>query len=146
MKNLTKRKYRGIRQRHVNETVWNLYGYKFFQNQEALLNVVGMVTEDMESIFKDFDYVIPIKPRNSGSDITMKIAEVAATCTHAEIADILNPGNSTAKRVDYIKGMKVLIVDDVITSGRTARKAEKAIKILKPASIHFYALATAMDK
>lgn len=144
MKNLTKRKYSGIRQRNVNETVWNLYGYKFFKNEDCFYNLVEMAREDLEGY--NFDVVIPIKPRNSGSDIVLRLATKIAEFTGATLVDCLNNSNTATTKKLSSRGYAVLIVDDVITSGRTAAKAEKAIRTTKPASIRFYAIAKANMK
>lgn len=146
MKNLTKRKYSGIRQKHVNHTVWNLYGYKFYENTICLSNLKSFALEDLQDI--DFDIVIPINPRNSGSDIVYRIAKHIAFEKNAQLVECLNHSNSTVNKLfaDTVKGKNVLIVDDVYTTGRTAARAEKAIKSLKPASVSFYALAKAKEK
>lgn len=145
MKNLTKRKYSGIRQRNVNEIVWNIYGYKFFNNISCLFNLKKFAIEDLSG--HEFDVIVPIKPRNSGSDIVKQIAWEIADKHGVGVADCLNNTNTIAdKSFSYMKGYRVLIIDDVITTGRTAAKAEKAIRAFKPQSVQFYALAKASEK
>jgi len=146
MKNLTKRSYSGIRQRNVNHTVWNLYGYKFYENSICLQNLEEFAIQDLEGA--NFDVVVPINPRNSGSDIVYRIAKHIAFNYNALFVECLNPNNITANKayLDDIKGKNILIVDDVYTTGRTSAKAEKAIKALKPRSISFYAIAKAKER
>lgn len=146
MKNLTRRAYSGIRQRNVNETVWSIYGYKFFQNEDCFTTLIDMSIDDLDGT--DFDVIVPIKPRNSGSDIVYRLSVHIATHFDILIVDCLNQTNTKADKayLNDVKGKKILIVDDVYTTGRTAAKAEKAIKALKPRSISFYAIAKAKDK
>jgi len=146
MKNLTKRAYSGIRKRNVNYTVWNLYGYKFFQNIDCLRKLKEFIDEDLIDV--DFDVIVPINPRNSGSDIVLHIAKHIAFKTDSLLVDCLSSNNSSAAKsfMDQVKGKTVLIVDDVYTTGRTAKRAEQAVKTLKPRSISFYALAKAKEK
>ena len=145
MKNLTKRKYSGIRQKHVNEIVWNLYGYKFFKNENCMATLENFMSDDL-SIYSDtFDYIIPIKPRNSGSNIVGRMAEYISNILNCNVLDILHPGNASATKRD-LRGLKILLVDDVITTGRTAAKAAKALEKLGARNIQFYALAKATEK
>lgn len=145
MKNLTVNKYKGIRSRDVNHIVWNLYGYKFFENYRCLGVLEEYASTDLSQLVNEFDYIIPIKPRNSGSDIVFRISDYIAKILNCELLDILNYGNGSATKRD-LKGMRILIVDDVITTGNTAAKAEKAIRKLGAKNIQFYALAKAAQK
>ncbi|MDO9152364.1 MAG: phosphoribosyltransferase [Paludibacter sp.] len=138
MKNLTKGAYKGIRQRNVNETVWNIYGYKFFKNEDCFKKLISFAENDLSGL--EFDYVIPIKPRNSGSDITYRLAVHIAGFLHCDMIDLLLYGNRSATKRD-LKSYNILIVDDVMFTGKTAQKAFITIKNLKPKTISFYSLA-----
>ena len=139
MKNLTIRKYSGIRQRHINEVVWNIYGYKYFQNEDCFKKLVEMAKEDLTDY--SFDVIIPIKPRNSGSDIVVRLASHLADYFDCPLLDCLKPTNKSLVAKEHLKNVNVLLIDDVFFTGRTASNAEMAIKPVKPKSISFYALA-----
>lgn len=144
MKNLTKRAYSGIRQRHINEVVWNIYGYKFFQNEDCFRKLVSMAIEDLEGW--NFDTIIPVKPRNSGSDIVVRLASKLADHFSCELYDCLSASNGRTLINDLLKDRNVLIIDDVYFTGRTADKANSVIKKLKPKALFFYALAKSTTK
>ena len=139
MKNLTKRPFSGIRQRHVNEVVWNIYGYKFYNNEACLDRLISFATEDLQD--EDFDIIVPIQPRNSGSDIVRRLAVVVSNNLNKELCDILSSTNSSVTDKTLLRGKTILIIDDVYYTGKTTRKAEKALQRLKPKKIVCYALA-----
>ena len=144
MKNLTRRTYSGIRQRNVNEVVWNIYGYKYFHNEDCFETLVKMAIEDLQDY--DFDIIIPIKPRNSGSDIVIRIASRLADYFKCTVHDCLNSRNNRNTIKDYLKNQNVLIVDDVYFTGKTANKAYLTIKGLRPDTLSFYAIAKSNTK
>ena len=139
MRNLTTRKFYGIRQKHVNAEAWHIYGYKFFENQKSLDILCGYAAEDLFSYA--FDIIVPIKPRDSGSDLVLQLAEHVSSKYGWELLDILRPGNKTVTSKQSLKGKNVLIIDDVYYTGKTVKAAYTALKKLNPKLIMFYAIA-----
>ena len=139
MKNLTKRLFSGIRQRHINEIVWNIYGYKFYGNYQCFVNLCYAAVEDLRE--EDFDIIIPIQPRNSGSDIVPKLAQRVGGTLQKQVLNILSSTNSNVTDKTPLRGKIVLIMDDVYYTGKTMRKADKALQRLRPHKIVYYALA-----
>jgi predicted amidophosphoribosyltransferase len=139
MKNLTTRKFYGIRQKHVNAEAWHIYGYKFFENQKSLDILNSYAAEDLFS--HTFDVIVPIKPRDSGSDLVLQLASHISGLYGWRLMDILKSGNRSTNSKSKLSGLTVLIIDDVLYTGRTCKAAYTAIKKLAPKSIAYYAIA-----
>lgn len=144
MKNITKRSFSGIRQKHVNEVVWNIYGYKFYRNENCLRKLIAFAHDDISTYRLGQDIiVIPINPRNSNSNLVRLVARQIASIFEFKFKPLLSKTNRGLTSHPDLRGKTVLIFDDVIYTGRTAERAKKALLSLKhpPAKILFYALA-----
>ncbi len=81
------------------------------------------------------------KPIEHGS--LRKVRETADqfTLSRADRKRNVRGAFSVTKDGGRLKGKRLLLVDDLYTTGNTAREAAKALQPLKPAEILFFALA-----
>lgn len=138
-KNLTKNKYIGIHQSAKISLITRLiYKAKFLQETEAINEICSILILQLHNI--DFDFVVAVQPTKSKFSLPHFISQQIADnkkCRYLKTG--LKKGNKEASK--NLKGKKVLIIDDVVYSGKTAKKAITAVKKQKPEKIFFLAIA-----
>lgn len=112
---------------------------KHKKDPEAIEALTKIAVEKIGS--KSFDYIVPIAPNSSKLSIPEVVARALSAKGNGKFLRCLSKDNK--KAAFSFTGKSVLIVDDVVDTGATMRKAIKAIQEAGAAKITFYAIAKA---
>ena len=140
-KNLTKNLYKGIHTSiEPNAVAKLIYFAKFLQNSTAIDEITNNIFQTVRNI--DFDYILPVYTTKTKTSLPLEIAKRLSTATNkkylAKFWTQPHKYNLTRKNI--------LLIDDVISSGRTMKKAISIVKKQNPKNIYFIAFAAANPK
>ncbi len=137
--NLTPYKYVGIHHAKApNEITKLIYRAKFLQEPDAVVEIAQRLSEHLRGIL--FDVIVPVNTTKTKTSLPLALSEQVALLTNKALLKTgLKDQNKTASR--QLFGKRVLILDDVQTTGRTMRKAVAAVKRAKPEAVYFMAIA-----
>lgn len=125
----------------MDRVAYSLLSAKFSGNKASHRYVNQYAIEDLKSKVKGIDYIVPIKPRDSGSSIVLDMAVAISKYYKIPVADALKIGNTDTKANANLTGKKCLLIDDVIFTGKTLSKGAQALKKVGAKSVIIYALA-----
>lgn len=125
----------------MDRVAYSLLSAKFSGNKASQRYVNQYAIEDLKSKVKGIDYIVPIKPRDSGSSIVLDMAIAISKYYKIPVADALKIGNTDTKANANLTGKKCLLIDDVIFTGKTLSKGAQALKKVGAKSVIIYALA-----
>ena len=139
VKDLTVNKYVGIKQSKTpNYITQHIYRAKFLLEEPSVEFLAENIYNTVR--FLDFDVIVPTNTTHSKVNFPERLCEYLSKFTEKpHIKSGLKNRNTEAS--PRLKGKKVLIVDDVVYSGRTMRKTIKAVKSIGPWAIYFIAVA-----
>ncbi len=127
--------FRGKTSGKSNDIARIIYGAKFFNNETSLKVLIRIAANDIDP--RGLDAIVPINTRDSHFNIPFRIAEKAAKKLNLKCIDALYKENTQARG---IRGLNVILLDDVIYTGTTMRKAVKACKKAGAKSVRFFAI------
>lgn len=129
--------FRGRATGKANDIARVIYGAKFFNNEKSLLQLIRIACNDIDP--KGIDVIVPINTRDSRYNIPSRIAKKVASILKIKFMDALTANNTKAST--KIKGMNVLLLDDVIYTGRTLATAAAACNKAGAKSVKAFAIA-----
>ncbi len=129
--------YRGKNSGHVNSMTRMIYAGKFFNNPTAIEKLIKVCSGDIPD--DKFDAIVPIKPSYNRTNFVLKLARGIAKRKKIKLIDALYNNNTKCK--PSVRGLRILIFDDVIYSGKTMKKAVNSVAAQKPKSISYFAIA-----
>lgn len=112
---------------------------KHKKDKDAIAELTKIATTKIGK--KTFSVIIPVSPNSSKLSIPETIGRALSRAGNGTFSNCLSKDNKKCSM--DLKGKNVLIVDDVIDSGATMRKAIKACQEAGAAKITFYAIAKA---
>lgn len=112
---------------------------KHRKDKEAIRELTKIATSKIGK--KTYSVIIPVSPNSSKLSIPDTIGRALSRAGNGHFVACLSKDNKKCS-LD-LKGKNVLIVDDVIDSGATMRKAIQACQAAGAAKITFYAIAKA---
>lgn len=144
-----------------------LLAFKFRQRKDVGRFLMGLLQEKIERLSERFDLIVPLpvtegRLRERGFNQTYILSEEIARMTHKPIGcrslvktretkDQYTLGREARMRnligvfavrnPEDIKGCRILLVDDLFTTGATASEAAKALLRAKAARVEVFALA-----
>ena len=127
--------FRGKTSGKSNDIARIIYGAKFFNNAKSLSSLIRIASRDIDP--KGIDAIIPVNTRDSRYNIPARISQKVASILKIKYIDALHTQNTTARG---IRGLNVIIFDDVIYTGATMRKAVDACKRAGAKSVKFFAI------
>ena len=141
IKNLTKNHYVGIHFADKPNAIAKLvYFAKFLQNSNAIDEITNNIFQTVQDI--DFDYILPVYTTKTKTSLPLEIARRLSTIKNKKyLAKFW-----TQPEKYNLTGKNILVVDDIISSGRTMRKAISLVKKQNPKKIYFIAFAAANPK
>lgn len=139
VKDLTENKYKGIKKsKSPNEITKEIYRAKFLQEFGSIDFLAKNLLDTLSGV--DFDIIVPTNTTHSKVNLPERICSIISETTKVRLLKSgLQDKNKKASKM--LKGKKVLIIDDVVYSGRTMRKCIAAVKKVKPEKIYFIAIA-----
>jgi len=129
--------YRGSKSGHVNAITHLIYGAKFFDNRKSFNALAKLCTYDINP--KDFDAIVPVNTRNSKYNLPANLANLIAQNLKIEYIEALYDDNKKCKK--SVKGLRILVFDDVIYTGKTMRTAKKSVSDAGAKSVTGFAIA-----
>ena len=129
--------FRGRATGKANQIARLIYGAKFFNNQKCLDALIDICCADIDA--SKFDTIVPVQTRDSSFGLPQKLAYAIADKMNLTCLRALSNQNTIAHKSLY--GKKILIIDDVIYTGRTMKKAIKACEQAHAKYIQFFAIA-----
>ncbi len=129
--------FRGRRSGHINTVTNLIYAAKFFNSHGAFEKLFKICVGDIN--IKDINAIIPIKPRDSKTNITGRLSRKIAHIKKIRFLDYLTTNNKKMKKP--LNGLNVIIFDDVIYTGTTLEGAMKAAKKAGANKIYGFAIA-----
>lgn len=137
---LSDRIYKGLHN-GMDRVAYNLLLAKFQGSAAAQRIINRYAIEDLKGKMKDIDLVLAIAPRDSRSDIVPKLAKAISGNARVPLMLFGKGQTLTTAQKKRCTGKNILIVDDVLYTGATFRKATKAIAPAKPRKLQYYTLA-----
>lgn len=140
VKDLTTFKYKGIKQSKTpNEITKLIYRSKFLQEPAAIDEICDRLFFLLSDV--DFNVVIPVNTTHSKFSLPEVLSRHIANKFKKKFkANGLFDKNNYADL--SLEKKRVLIVDDVVYSGKTKMKAIRAVKRCKPEAVFFLAVAS----
>ncbi len=137
--------YRGIRtsNRQPNELTKTFYLAKFFKESSAIKQLVKLAKRELKKVIdgKQFDYITAVNNVISKWNLPKVIAKQLSKDFGIPYLDIFKDANQHLNvDKEKIKGKKILVIDDVIYSGSTIRRAAYLLRTAKAEEAVFYAL------
>lgn len=129
--------FRGRATGKSNDIARLIYGAKFFNNDISLAKLIRIATNDIDP--KGIDAIVPINTRDSRYNIPYRIAKQVAS--NLKIKFIPALGSANSKATSQIKGKNVLLLDDVIYTGKTLSIAADACLKAGAKSVKAFAIA-----
>lgn len=129
--------YRGKISGHVNSVTRLIYGAKFFNDTKSFDALVRLCAGDIHK--SDFDCIVPVNTRDSKYNLPANLAKVIASNLKLRYIDALHDHNKKCR--SSVKGLRVLVLDDVIYTGKTMLTAKKSVKAAGAASVTGFAIA-----
>jgi len=139
VKDLTVNRYKGIKQsKKPNEITKLIYRAKFLQEFDAIDTLAKNLIETLQGV--DFNVIIPTNTTHSKVNLPERICSIISKEKNIRL---LKSGlqDKNKKASQMLKNKNVLIVDDVVYSGRTMRRCINSVKKVKPEKIFFIAIA-----
>lgn len=137
---ITDRIYKGLHN-GMDRVAYNLLVAKFQGAASAQTIINKYAIDDLKSVAPKMDFIIGIAPRDSGSKIVEKLTKAIAT-QYRKPSMMMDKGQTLTKaKAGKLKGCKVLIIDDVIYTGKTMRIATKTLLNSGVSLVKNYALA-----
>ena len=129
--------YRGKISGHVNSVTRLIYGAKFFNDRKSFDALVKLCAGDIHK--SDFDCIVPVNTRDSKFNLPANMAKQIASILKIRFIDAIYDHNTKCRT--SIKGLRVLVFDDVIYTGKTMLTAKKSVKAAGAASVTGFAIA-----
>lgn len=129
--------FRGKSTGKSNDIARIIYGAKFFNNDKSLTQLIRIACNDIDP--KGIDIIVPINTRDSRYNIPYRIAKQVAAVLKVKFMDALSSANTKASA--KLKGRNVLLLDDVIYTGRTLSIASAACTKVGAKSVKAFAIA-----
>jgi len=129
--------FRGKTSGHINSVSHLIYGAKFYNSIKAFDALVRLCIGDIQKT--KFDAIIPVNTRDSKYNLPYHLAKEIAEKLDIRFLNALSDKNSTCK--PSVKGLKVLVFDDVIYKGTTMKKACASVRSAGAMTIHGFAIA-----
>ncbi len=129
--------YRGKHSGHINSVTRLIYAGKFFGNSVAVEKLIILCAGDIPG--NKFDAIVPVKPTYNKTNFVLRIAQGIAKKKKIKLIDALYDKNAKCKT--SVKGLRILVFDDVMYSGKTMKKAVSSVVAQKPKSISYFAIA-----
>lgn len=127
--------FRGKTSGKSNDIARIIYGAKFFDNPKSLAVLIRIASNDIDP--KGIDAIVPINTRDSHYNIPAHIAQKVASTLKIKYIDALYNHNTSARG---IRGLNIILFDDVIYTGATMRHAVDACKKAGAKSVKFFAI------
>jgi predicted amidophosphoribosyltransferase len=129
--------FRGKTSGFVNSVTRLIYGAKFYDEQKPFEALVRLCTGDINK--KSFDAIVPVNTRDSKYNLPANLAKIIASNLKIKYLDALYANNTKCRNT--VKGLRVLIFDDVIYTGKTMTTAKNSVKIAGAKSVTGFAIA-----
>ena len=129
--------FRGKTSGFVNSVTRLIYAAKFYDEHKPFDALVRLCTGDINK--KSFDAIVPINTRDSKYNLPANMAKKIAENLGIKYLDALYDHNTKCK--SSVKGLRILVFDDVIYTGATMNKATKSINAAGAKSITGFAIA-----
>lgn len=129
--------FRGRTSGKANDIARVIYGAKFFNNAASLRTLIRIAANDINP--RGIDAIVPINTRDSRYNIPARISRAVAAKLKIKFIDALYQQNTKAR--DSIRGVNIILFDDVIYTGATMQSAVKACKKAGAKSVVFFAIA-----
>ena len=129
--------FRGRNSGHINSVTRLIYGAKFFNDIPCRDSLVRFSAGDIDA--KRFDAIVPVNIRDSRYNLTCALASRIAKRLNIQYKDALYDHNTHCK--SSVKGLRILVFDDVIYTGTTMSRAVNAVRLAGARSITGYAIA-----
>lgn len=137
---ITDRIYKGLHN-GMDRVAYNLLVAKFQGTVSAQAIINKYAIDDLKTVAPKMDIIIGIAPRDSGSKIVEKLTKAIASRYHKP-SMMMDKGQTLTKaKGAKLKGKKVLVIDDVIYTGKTMNTATKTILNNGAVGVKNYALA-----
>ncbi len=127
--------FRGKTSGKSNDIARIIYGAKFFDNPKSLASLIRIACNDIDP--RGIDAIVPINTRDSRFNIPARISHKVASILKLKYIDALHKQNTAARG---IRGLNIILFDDVIYTGTTMRKAVDACKKAGAKSVKFFAI------
>lgn len=137
---LSDRIYKGLHN-GMDRVAYNLLVAKFQKSQSAQRIINRYAVSDLKGKMKGINLIVAIAPRDSHSSIVRQLAEAIAKAYKVPLLLMDKDQTLSPTKRKNCQGKSILIVDDVVYTGATLKKATKAIKPAKPLKIQYYTLA-----
>lgn len=124
-----------------NEIAKLILNAKKFGTIKYIKPLFEIVKNEITKSKINVDVIVPIQSQNSKYSIPHKVGKLIAKHFNIDFKDCLTPDNSSCNA--NLIGKNVLLLDDVIYTGKTMNLAIDAIDIKKPKKIIAYAIAKA---
>jgi len=129
--------FRGRTSGKANDIARIIYGAKFFNNSTSLRTLIRICAHDI--VPRGIDAIVPINTRDSHYNIPARISRAVAIKLKIKYIDALYHQNTKAR--DSLRGLNILLLDDVIYTGTTMRSAINACEKAGAKSVRFFAVA-----
>ena len=128
--------FRGKRTGKANDIARLIYGAKFFDNKACLDSLIKIASNDIDPKF--YDCIVPVNVRDSRFNVTCSIAK--AVCAKLKLKYINALFNQNGSCSSAVEGLSVLVLDDVIYTGKTMRKAINSCRYAGARRVSYFAI------
>lgn len=129
--------FRGRTSGKANDIARIIYGAKFFNNPASLNSLIRIAANDISP--RGLDAIVSVNTRDSHYNIPARIARAVADKLKIRYIDALYEQNAKAR--DSVRGLNIVVLDDVIYTGATMQRAVKACQRAGAKSVRFFAIA-----
>jgi len=142
---ISKNIYKGVRSYTGKPNVLTriFYAAKFHKNERAVRKLTLTAIKELKQIVKknDFDYITAVNTTSSKWNLPREIAKRVGDKYDIVYLEVFKDKNiHLAVKPDKIKGKKILVIDDVIYSGKTIKTTSFLLKKAKVNLTIFYAI------